>query len=1245
VRRFEFVGGTSSKFWEVDRAGAEVTVTFGRIGTAGQTQAKDLVTEAAAIKHLDALVAEKVKKGYVELSAGSDSAGVVAVAPPGASVAPPAVPTAKRAPKAPAEAEAPAPAPQTEPPHEKKRPAAPAEDVLVIPAAWRRSIDPRRSSPNIAALNLDLARAKALFNETWSRSPQTTEMILKHPLSDPALVAEVRAFLGEEQKGWLGRKKPAAITPAGAAGVAAICARVVPWHEAAPMEAIADVWVAEQGLPFAAAAAARTADVVLATEAQYVSTNTQFFLSWASSKYANRSWNRAEALLPRIRHHLALADENEFQAAVAAVAPLRADSARQRAVISFMFPSEAAWVAEDVAALNAGDDLVRFLLASVSTKAQLERVAGSVSVWALARHPELVYGVVEGVGAEAAPTLVTWFEAPNVDADTQKRLASALAVLPTDAAFQLLLDRADHKYVRPALVEAAERFPARALRLLSAAAVRPGAAGRTAGEVLRTRVLTDRDFAVTLSSSLTAQQKAVIESILEKSVALPVADPSRLHPVLVTPPWIGKRSAAKPIVVDGLEAPAGTRIDWLPGERDKWKARRGYGGNFQNKTWAQLLVEYKSGQLKYQELAFFAVAPLDVIRPYLPDFRPQNLWYADAWMERIIAVHELEALPTVMYAATSRPTSQSGLLLPFESALIAELMADWYVRLKSLRPLTLSWFGRHPGAARLLIPAAVGKPGSERRNAETALRVISQLGHREKVLAAASEYGGEARKAVEMVLNTDPLAVVPPRIPALPAWADPAILPQILLVDRSAALPPEAAKHVCTMLAMCKPGDVYPGVDVVVDTCDRSSLSEFAWSLFQQWQLAGMPSKEAWVLDAQGYLGDDETVRRLSPLIRAWPGEGGHARAVTGLDVLASIGTDVALLHLNGIADKAKFKGLKTRAQEKIGEVAAKLGLSTEELADRLVPDLGLDDDGSMTLDYGPRKFVVGFDEQLKPYVAEVGARRKELPAPGSHDDPTLAPESFKRFAALKKDARTLASDQIRRFERAMVTQRRWSLSQVRALFIEHPLLWHVSRRLVWATFEESGRLATAFRVAEDRTLADADDKELKLPDGAAVGIPHPLHLGQGVGRWSDLFADYEILQPFAQLGRDVYELTQEEKGSLILARFAGAKVETVKVLGLERFGWERGEVMDGGVQGWIFRKAPQDRAVVLDLDPGIIAGMATEWKEQTLRDIWVNSEPVGDWSGGPDKKLKFGQLDEVTASEIIRDLRSLVAR
>src|SRR6185369_16203815 len=148
---------------------------------------------------------------------------------------------------------------------------------------------------------------------------------------------------------------------------------------------------------------------------------------------------------------------------------------------------------------------------------------------------------------------------------------------------------------------------------------------------------------------------------------------------------------------------------------------------------------------------------------------------------------------------------------------------------------------------------------------------------------------------------------------------------------------------------------------------------------------------------------------------------GGHARAVTGVGVLAAIGTDVALMHLHGIAQRAKFKGLKTAAQQKMDEVAAGLGLDAEQLADRLVPDFGLAADGSLRLDYGPRQFLVGFDEQLRPFVADAdGKRLKALPKPGARDDAELAPAAYKQFAALKKDVRTVAADQIRRLERAM---------------------------------------------------------------------------------------------------------------------------------------------------------------------------------------------------------------------------------
>ena len=65
-RRFEFVEGTSSKFYEVEVSGNAVSVTFGRIGTGGQTQAKQFGSAAEAQKHAERQIAQKLKKGYIE---------------------------------------------------------------------------------------------------------------------------------------------------------------------------------------------------------------------------------------------------------------------------------------------------------------------------------------------------------------------------------------------------------------------------------------------------------------------------------------------------------------------------------------------------------------------------------------------------------------------------------------------------------------------------------------------------------------------------------------------------------------------------------------------------------------------------------------------------------------------------------------------------------------------------------------------------------------------------------------------------------------------------------------------------------------------------------------------------------------------------------------------------------------------------------------------------------------------------
>ena len=66
-RRFELDDGKSSKFWEIAVAGETYTVTWGRMGTGGQSKTKSFATADKAQADADKRIAEKRQKGYAEV--------------------------------------------------------------------------------------------------------------------------------------------------------------------------------------------------------------------------------------------------------------------------------------------------------------------------------------------------------------------------------------------------------------------------------------------------------------------------------------------------------------------------------------------------------------------------------------------------------------------------------------------------------------------------------------------------------------------------------------------------------------------------------------------------------------------------------------------------------------------------------------------------------------------------------------------------------------------------------------------------------------------------------------------------------------------------------------------------------------------------------------------------------------------------------------------------------------------------
>ncbi|WP_112261476.1 DUF4132 domain-containing protein [Lentzea terrae] len=1252
MRRWELVSGSSAKFWEIDQAGPAVTVRFGRLQTSGQTQTKELASVEAAAAHVAKLVAEKEKKGYVAVgsataahpttaqatsaaptaqpttastasttsqptatapvtaqpttvqaastglttSAQAASTGLTTSAQP-TTTAPAAQPTGAAPATAQPTTTAPTDAAPTsaQPTSAQPTTAAPTtvpitpapvidEDTWVMPKAWLRDVVRQRGFDPAPTFSLDPELA-AKARQRPVKQPATLDRILAAPDSDPDIVQATRDHLAGSPN------------PLGAAAIAVMTTRDV---------ASVHHWIADHGVAFAAEATIES--IGLYAGARWLPgrsgySDPHLYRHGGSADFTNGSVDAQ--LLTVLRYALAVAEDAEREAAETALARLsHPDAVMAR---TYLVPERADWFDE---ACRQPNSATRWWLIPCSASTYDEFAQSGTE---LTNGAYILHTAVYVLGPAVAPLLAAELDRPYQQADSRKQVLKVLAALPTDEAFTILLDRLAAKYVRPTLLSAMAAFPARAARLLAE------------------RVDTNAELRQLLSVHLTTHPYLETPEgfTAVDTTKTPEAPAEALPELLASPPWLHRRPQPKPMVVPDLPVPAPSMV-WEPGERDAW-LNGAYLGDHHD--WRQLLKQYLYNKSRMIADNLFLMAPENEVRHLLADWKPNYSWTAERSGKRIAARFGFDALPALLHIAESN-AGAGAILLPFASPEVAAVMADWLVRLKQARRVAVDWLSRHrETAAGFLIPAALGKPGPERRNAEAAIRQLHGMG----VDVAAVAPTAEASAGIETLLSVDPVDVLPAKLPTIGEWADTRLLPQVLTSDRKHALSPEAAKHLLMTAALSKPGDVYAGLPIARDALDRDSLAEFAWTLFQRWQEAGAPAKEGWALTALGWFGDDSTVRALSPVIRNWPGESQHAKAVTGLDVLADIGTEVALSHLNSIAEKVKFKGLKARAQAKVSQIAAELNLSRDQLADRLVPRLGLDDEASLVIDYGPRQFTVGFDEQLKPYVLDPdGKRRKDLPKPGAKDDQDRAPQEHKRYTALKKDVRTVAADQIHRLERAMVDQRTWTAEEFHTILAAHPLLWHIVRRLVWITDE--GR---SFRLAEDRTLADASDHELTLPDTATVRVAHPVDLNDSLEAWGEVFADYEILQPFPQLGRPLHLLTPGEDFLTRLKQYSEQQYAVGKILSLTKRGWVRGEPQDAGVECWITRPFPSGGALVASLDPGIAVGAVDYFPEIEFTELWYSTTGDGYWSSHKHGSSTV-DIDPITASEVLSELESL---
>jgi hypothetical protein len=545
----------------------------------------------------------------------------------------------------------------------------------------------------------------------------------------------------------------------------------------------------------------------------------------------------------------------------------------------------------------------------------------------------------------------------------------------------------------------------------------------------------------------------------------------------------------------------------------------------------------------------------------------------------------LDVLRKAMLQATS--IEQAGELVEglgrMATPEIALFLMELIVEGSKCGPAARRWLDSHLEVA---VAGLILKATERGKFAEAAmdwLRDANRAGHRAIVDAElakqAAPVGEKIRKALdttsgtsipEMTTPPDWLAICKPegKLANFGTWIEPAALPTLIIDGQRTpnTLTPNIL-HALRQSTLEKPHDA---VKKLKEHAEPRSCETLAWELFERWQAGGAPGKEKWAMASLGLIGGDGVCLKLKPLIREWPSNSLSVRAQFGLECLRAIGSEQALMVLHFFSEKAKTSGLKEKAKQFMEEIAKEKGLTQEQLQDRIVPDLGLDERGQRLFDFGPRQFRATIGPDLKHRVIdEKGDVKKDLPKPGKTDDPSKAEVAAADWKVFKKQIKDVLDVQSAKLEKALKGRRFWSKADFETYLVKHPFMGCVAQTLLWAEQPGLTKVEKVFRINEDRQLVDANGDPVTLSDNAPISIVHPILISEAdLKTWQQTFADYEIMQPFTQLMKRLVRLTPEQQKAKEWAEVQGIPANRMKIIGMmKKLEWQYfyGQGEEGG--------------------------------------------------------------------------------
>lgn len=233
--------------------------------------------------------------------------------------------------------------------------------------------------------------------------------------------------------------------------------------------------------------------------------------------------------------------------------------------------------------------------------------------------------------------------------------------------------------------------------------------------------------------------------------------------------------------------------------------------------------------------------------------------------------------------------------------------------------------------------------------------------------------------------------------------------------------------------------------------------------------------------------------------------------------------------YLARILARTRYPKIRKMIDTRLNAAAEKAGIARADLDEAMVPTHDLDADGKRTIafEHGTAILVVDGNSARIEWTNAQGKPVKSATAAMKQDK-----DLMKDVRGELKELQSDLSIQPQRLQKLYLQDRSWSAQDWRERYLEHPLMRGFTRRLVWQVEEDGAEPVAAFPDADGQAMLTLSGEPVSL-DNARLRLWHPMHGSvEQIEAWRDRLEELRVTQPFAQVWREIYALTDAERAT-----------------------------------------------------------------------------------------------------------------